>query len=75
MNLAPCILLPFRTGIGVKRQLVVVTVDTDIVGVLRKMPQTSQISNILYAILIRVARCIDVEGGNFENVNSTNFDP
>jgi hypothetical protein len=52
--------------IGVKRQLDVVTVDSDIVGVLWKMPHI--FTNAEYAVLTRVAKYIDVDGGIFENV-------
>jgi hypothetical protein len=38
LDLAPNIVLPSRMWIGVKRQLAVVTVNSDIVGVLWKMP-------------------------------------
>jgi hypothetical protein len=62
LDLASNIVLPSRMWIGVKRQSAVVTVDSDIVGVLWKMP------NMLDAILTRVAKCIDVDGGIFENV-------
>jgi hypothetical protein len=34
LDLAPNIVLPSSIGVGVKRQLVVVTVDSDTVGVL-----------------------------------------
>jgi hypothetical protein len=40
---APNIVLPSRTWIGMKRQLAVVTVDSDIVGVLWKMSHKCQI--------------------------------
>jgi hypothetical protein len=39
LDLAPNIALPSRNWIGVKRQFAVVTVDSDIVGVLWKMPR------------------------------------
>jgi hypothetical protein len=38
LDLGPNTVLPSRIWIGVKRQLSVVTVDSDIVGVLWKMP-------------------------------------
>jgi hypothetical protein len=54
--------------IGVKRQLAVVTVDSDIVGVLSKIPHI--FTNAEYADMLssHVAKCIDVGGGIFENV-------
>jgi hypothetical protein len=57
--------------IGVKCQLAVVTVDSDIVGVLLKMPHIFtyiECADVLYAVLTRVAKCIGVDGGIFENV-------
>jgi hypothetical protein len=38
LDMTPNIVLPSRMWIGVKRKLAVVTVDSDIVGVLWKMP-------------------------------------
>jgi hypothetical protein len=49
-----------------KRQLAVVTVDSDPVGVLYKMPHiftNAGCADKLYAILTRIAKCIDVDGG------------
>jgi hypothetical protein len=57
--------------IGVKRQLAVVTADSDIVGVLWKMLHiftNIKYADILYAGLTRVPKCFDVDGGIFENV-------
>jgi hypothetical protein len=57
--------------IGVNRQLAVVTVYSDIVGVLWKMPHifaNAEYSDMLYAVLTRVAKCIDVDSGIFENI-------
>jgi hypothetical protein len=38
LDLAPNIVLPYRMWVGVKRQLAVVTVDSDTIGMLWKMP-------------------------------------
>jgi hypothetical protein len=80
LNLAPNIVLPSRMWIGVKRQLAVVTVDSDTVGVLWKMPHVfinAEYADMLHAVLTRVAKCFDVDDGIFENVlylvNYTNF--
>jgi hypothetical protein len=57
--------------IGVKRQLAVVTVDSNILGVLWKMLHiftNTEYVDMLYAVLTRVAKCIDVDGEIFENV-------
>jgi hypothetical protein len=48
LDLAPNIVLPSRMGIGVKCQLAVVTVDSGIVGELRKMSYT--FTNAEYAV-------------------------
>jgi hypothetical protein len=68
LDLAPIILLPSRMWIGVKRQLAVVTVDIDIIRVLWKMPHILTNADMPYAVLTRAAKCIDVDGGIFENV-------
>jgi hypothetical protein len=71
LDLAPNIVLPSSMWISVKRQLAVVTVDSDTVGVLWKMLHVfinAEYADMLYALLIRVAKCIDVDGGIFENV-------
>jgi hypothetical protein len=47
-----------------------VTVDNDIVGVLFKIPNiftNAEYADILYAVLLGVAKCIDVDGEIFEN--------
>jgi hypothetical protein len=49
LYLAPNVVLPSCMWIGVKRQLTVVTVDTDIVGVLWKLPHI--FTNAEYAML------------------------
>jgi hypothetical protein len=71
-DLAPKIILPSRVWIGVRRQLAVVTIDSDIVGVLWKMWQhiftNAKYSDTLYAILTWVAKCIDGDSGIFKNV-------
>jgi hypothetical protein len=59
-NLAPNIGLPSHMWNSVKRQLAVVTVDSDIVGVLWKMPHI--FINTEYAGLTRVAKCIVIDG-------------
>jgi hypothetical protein len=64
-------MLPSRIWNGVNRQLAVVTVDSDIVGMLWKMPHiftNFEYADMMYAIRTRVAKCTDVEGGIFENV-------
>jgi hypothetical protein len=64
-------LAPSRREISVKRQLAIVTVDSDIVGVLWKMLRmftNSEYADMLYAVPTRVAKCIDVGRGIFENV-------
>jgi hypothetical protein len=48
LDLAPNTVLPSCMQIGVKRQLAVVTVDSDIVGVLRNMPHI--FTNAEYAV-------------------------
>jgi hypothetical protein len=55
LDLAPNIVLPFRTWIDVKRQLAVVTVDNEIVGVLWKMPRI--ITNAKYADMLYDVCC------------------
>jgi hypothetical protein len=63
--------LPSRRRISVNRQLAVVTIDSDIVVVLRQMPQiftNAEYGDMLYAVLKQVTTCIDVDGGVFENV-------
>jgi hypothetical protein len=70
-SLPPYCATVWSMWIGVKRQLDVVTVDSDIVGVLWKMPhifKDSEYADMLYAVLTRAAKCIDVDGGIFENV-------
>jgi hypothetical protein len=55
----------------VKRQLAVVNADSDILGVLWKMPHIFtkvNYADTLYSILIRFAKCIDVDDGIFENI-------
>jgi hypothetical protein len=47
LDLAPNIVVPTQMWIGVKHQLAVVTIDTDIVGVLSKMPHL--FTNVEYA--------------------------
>jgi hypothetical protein len=57
--------------IGVKRQLAVATADSDIVGVLWKLPHiftNAEYDDMLYAVLTRDAKCIDVDGGIFQNI-------
>jgi hypothetical protein len=47
-----------------------VTVDSDNVAVLWKMPhiiKNVEYADMPYAVLTRVAKCIDVDGGIFEN--------
>jgi hypothetical protein len=64
LDLAPNIVLPSRMWIGVKRQLAVVTVVSDIVECCGKMPYifaNAEYADMLYAILTRVAKCIDVD--------------
>jgi hypothetical protein len=80
LDLALNIVLPSRMWICVKRQLAVVTVDSDIVGVLWKMPHiftNAEYADMLYAVLTWVAKCVDVDGATFENilyqVDCTNF--
>jgi hypothetical protein len=73
LDLAPSIALSSRMWIGVKRQLVVVTVNSIIEGVLWKMSHIFTNAEYSYvdklcAALTRVAKCIDVDGGIFENV-------
>jgi hypothetical protein len=51
--------------------LAVVTVDSDIAGVLRKMPHifiNAEYADTLHAVLARVAKCTDADGGIFEKV-------
>jgi hypothetical protein len=70
LDLASNIVLPSCMWISVKH-LAIVTVDSDIVGVLWKMPHiftNAEYVDILYAILTRVAKCIDVDSGIFKNV-------
>jgi hypothetical protein len=50
LNLAPNIVLPSRMWISVKRQLAVVTVDSDVVGALWKMPHI--FTNAEYADMV-----------------------
>jgi hypothetical protein len=59
LYLAADIVFPSRLWISVKRQLAVVTVDTDIVGMLWKMPH-------IFTNAEWLAKCIDVDGGIFE---------
>jgi hypothetical protein len=74
LDLAPNIILPSHMWNSVKRQFAVVTVDSDIVGVLWKIPHiftntdTDTYSYMLHAVLTRVAKCIEPDGGIFENV-------
>jgi hypothetical protein len=71
LDLASNIGLPSRMWIVVKRQLAVVTVDSDIVGELWKIPHiitNAEYANMLCAVVIRVANCVDVDGRIFENV-------
>jgi hypothetical protein len=56
LDLEPNIVLPSSMWIGVKRQLAVVTVDSDIVGVLWKMPHI--FTNAEYADMLYAACCI-----------------
>jgi hypothetical protein len=66
LDLAPNIVLPSRMWIGVKRQLAVVTVANDIVGVLWKIHHiftNAEYANMLYAVLKQVVKCIDVDSG------------
>jgi hypothetical protein len=54
--------------ISVKRKLAVVTVDSDIVGMLWKIPHNfinTEYADILYAILARGAKYIEVDGRIF----------
>jgi hypothetical protein len=56
LDLASNIVLPSSIWIGVKRQLAVVTVDSDTVGVLWKMPHifiNAEYADMLYAFLKR----------------------
>jgi hypothetical protein len=53
-----------------KRQLSVVTVDSDNVGVLWKMPHifaNAEYAHMMYDVFTRVTKCIDVDGVIFEN--------
>jgi hypothetical protein len=49
----------------VKDQLTVVTVDSDIVGVMKNAAHLHTCRVCSYAILTRVAECIDADGGIF----------
>jgi hypothetical protein len=76
LDLAPNTVLPSHMWIGMKFQLAVVTVDSDIVGVLWKMPRiftNAEYADMLYAVHTWVTKYVDVDGGIFENVNCTNF--
>jgi hypothetical protein len=69
LDLTPNIVFLSRMEISVKRQLAVVTVDSDIVGVFRKMLR--MFTNAEYADMLsphEFAKCIDVGHGIFENV-------
>jgi hypothetical protein len=66
LDLVPNIVLPSRMWIGVKRQLTVVTVDIDFLGVLWRMLHI--FATCWYGVLTQVAKCIDVGDGHFENV-------
>jgi hypothetical protein len=63
LDLAHSIILPSRMWISVKRQLAVVTVDSDIVGVLRKMPHI--FTNVVYADML--------SSHDFQNASMWNF--
>jgi hypothetical protein len=80
LDLVPNTVLPSHMWICVKRQLAVVTVDSDIVGVLWKIPHiltNAEYADMLSADVIGAAKCIDTDGGIFKNVlylvNYTNF--
>jgi hypothetical protein len=69
LDLAPNTVLPSLMWIGVKRQLTVVTVDSDTVGVLWKIPHifiNVEYADMLYAVS-HDAKCIDVHGGIFKS--------
>jgi hypothetical protein len=72
LDLEPNTILPSRMWIGVKHQLATSTADSDIVGVLWKIPhiftKTDPDTDMLFAVLTRVAKCIEPDGGIFENV-------
>jgi hypothetical protein len=71
LDLAPNIVLPSCKWNGVKRQLAVVTVDSDFVGGLWKklhIITNAEYADMLYAALTRVAKCIDVGREIFENI-------
>jgi hypothetical protein len=71
LDLAPNIVLPSHMCIGAKRQLAVVTIDSDIVGVLWNIPHiftNAEYADMLNAALTRVVKCTDADGGIFENV-------
>jgi hypothetical protein len=71
LDLAPKTVFPSRMWICVKRQLAVVTTDSDTVWMSWKTPHiftNVEYADILYAVLTRAAKCIDVDGGIFENV-------
>jgi hypothetical protein len=64
LDLAPNIVLPSRMWIGAERQMAVVTVDSDIVVVLWKMPHiftNAEYADMLYAALTRVALMLTAE--------------
>lgn len=71
LELVPNTLLPSGMWIGVKHQLAAVTVDSDTVGVLWKMPHifiNAKYSDMLCAVQTRVAKHTDVDGGIFKNI-------
>jgi hypothetical protein len=71
LHWAPNSVVPSSKWIGTKRQLAVATVDSSIVGVLWKMPHiftNAEYADVLYAVLTRVAKCTEVDGGIFESV-------
>jgi hypothetical protein len=64
LGLAHNIVLPSRTWIGVKRQLAVVTVESDIVGVLWKMAHiftSAEYAHMLSSHELRSALMLPVE--------------
>jgi hypothetical protein len=63
LDLAPNVVLPSHVWIGVKRQLAVVTVDSDIVAVLCKMPHIfiNVICCTLYSHELQSALMLTVE--------------
>jgi hypothetical protein len=64
LDLTPNIVFPCRMWIGVKRQLAVVTVDSDIAGVLWKMPHiftSAEYAHKLYSHELQSALMLTME--------------